>query len=168
MKAIGVGRSKTSLIKKAKEVAQREEYHGYEVWCVFDFDYKMDESNQKQDFNQAVIMAKAAKLHVAWSNDCIELWFVLHYKEIRQRFIRFQYYQMLNTLWNITDYEQEGKREVFSKSIYERLLNDPDADEARAIARAIHLCEEFAGLPHADRNPCTTVHELVIKLKSNG
>lgn len=167
VKALGLGRSKTALVKKAKEIAQREESHGREVWCVFDYDYQGDEKNQKQDFNQAIITATSSKFHVAWSNDCIELWFVLHYKEIRQRLTRYQYYKMLEDIWKIRNYAQEGKSSGFSKLIYHRLQNDPQSSEKQAIVRATRLCQEFAESPYADRNPCTTVHELVLRLKND-
>lgn len=45
-----------------------------EVWCVFDTD-------EHPNIPQALALAAAKGIHVACSNPCIELWFVLHYED---------------------------------------------------------------------------------------
>lgn len=157
--------SKTSLVMKALELRKREEYVGREVWCVYDMDYKGDQVGQKQDFNESIELARRKKMNVAYSNDAFELWFVLHYQPVEQAFLRFDYYRILNGLWEIDNYEEEGKRRQFCKEIYDRLSNDPRSSLALAIERARGLLEAFRATPFADQNPCTTVFQLIEALQ---
>ena len=70
-----------SLVKKAvaeKKRNDREARRGRgrahdEVWCVFDVD-------EHPDLNQAVSLARDHDIHLAISNPCIELWFLLHFQ----------------------------------------------------------------------------------------
>lgn len=160
VKIIGGCGSKTALIKKALKLSQQEQYKGREIWCVYDMDFKGDQIGQKEDFNNSIKKAKSKGIKVAYSNDAFELWFVLHYKRIEQAFLRFQYYDMLSTLWGI-NYEKQGKELQFSKSLYDRLLNDNRANQALAIERAKTLLKEHKDKTYSERNPCTTVFELI-------
>jgi hypothetical protein len=71
-----------ALVERAKEAktrAEREERRGRgraqdELWCVFDVD-------EHPNLKQAIEMAKANGINVAISNPCIELWFLLHFKD---------------------------------------------------------------------------------------
>ena len=50
------------------------------AWCVFDVDNNTDKVLKKvNDF------AKKANIEIALSNPCIELWFLLHYKEVHSQ-----------------------------------------------------------------------------------
>ena len=45
-----------------------------QIWCVFDRD-------EHPHFDEAVKLAMDHGIHVAMSNPCIELWFVLHFED---------------------------------------------------------------------------------------
>jgi hypothetical protein len=47
-----------------------------EYWCVFDID-------DHPHINRAVKLAKESEISIAISNPCIELWFVLHFRDQR-------------------------------------------------------------------------------------
>ncbi|MBK8923645.1 MAG: RloB domain-containing protein [Saprospirales bacterium] len=153
--------SKTALVKRALELRKREEYSGREVWCVYDMDFRGEQVGQKQDFNQSIEIARNAGMHVAYSNDAFELWLVLHYQLIEQSLLRFNYYRILEDLWNLENYEEEGKKRAFCNSLYDRLCSDPRASQDRAIANAIRLLETHQDRPFADQNPCTTIFQLI-------
>lgn len=157
--------SKTALVKSALEFKKRAEYKDYETWCVYDLDYSGEQIGQKEDFNESIELARRNGMKVGYSNDAVELWFVLHYQPVEQAFLRFDYYRVLNRLWKLDDYEEEGKRLGFCRFIYDLLQNDPLASEARAIERARQLLEQNGHLPFADQNPCTTIFELVLHLQ---
>jgi hypothetical protein len=158
----GYGGGKKYLVRKAAEIADKETYQQHEVWCVFDYDVKADNPNQKQDFDNAITMAKDKGYHVAFSNDCFELWIMLHYKYIQNEHHRTEYYDMLTTEWDLEhSYESMGKDDDFAKTLYKKLL----PLQPRAIRGAKNLVAANAdGRPYHRMNPCTTVFELVEQL----
>lgn len=164
VKAFGYGSSKTALVEYAIEVAKEDRYQGHEVWVVFDFDIKPDQlSQQKEDYNRAIEMAKREKFKVAYSNDAFELWFVLHFQEVEGKFNRYHFYERLSDFLEI-NYEKKAKERKFCTQLYRRLADHPKASQAKAIVRAKKLMGRCTHLPHADRCPCTTVFELVDSL----
>ena len=74
IKAIGEGYNTTSLVNRAREIANRERYD--QVWCVFDKDDFSD-----TDFNNAIDIAKANSFGVAYSNQAFEYWLILHFDD---------------------------------------------------------------------------------------
>ena len=104
----GVGRTKLALVKKAKELAKEDNYD--EIWCVFDMDINYaDQENQRNDFNSAIKQCQETKkFNVAYSNDCFELWFYLHFDYTDQQNHRSFYYKKLREFWSI-NYEEKGK-----------------------------------------------------------
>lgn len=161
----GYSGGKMYLIKEAKKLAQEDKYTDHEVWCVFDFDVKLNNASQKQDFDNAVKEAKNNGYKVAFSNDCFELWFLLHNKLIQNQHHRKEYFDMLTDLWDQhlggKSYESEGKTTTCSRSSYKRLL--PQQPTAIAFAKQLHKAV-VDGRPYHQMNPCTTVYELVEEL----
>ena len=162
----GYGGGKMYLINEAKKLADSPKYKDYdEVWCIFDYDVKYGHSRQKEDFDNAVSEALRNGYRVAFSNDCFELWFVLHYKPIQNEHHRQEYYDMLTELWKTElksrSYESCGKDAAFCKQTYKRLL--PLQEQAVKRAKQLHAVAND-GRPSHQMNPCTTVYELVEEL----
>lgn len=166
IEAIGLGRSKTSLVEKTIEILSNEELlkgqnnfdEDRQLWVVFDYDVRREE-NEAQDFNNAIELAKRNGIRVAYSNDSFELWFVLHYKYLTSSLTRNEYYEMLSIKLNCK-YEEEGKSKEFAKSLYGIFLPHQSA----AIKNAKRLLEEKSETLYSNQNPCTTVFELVEEL----
>jgi len=166
VKVIGKGgRSKISLVEYGfKELEKLEFYDEDEIWFVFDMDIHYPEvSDQKADFNSAIKLAEVKGARIAFSNDCFEIWFLLHYQDLSGQLTRKEYYEKLNS-WMGIDYEKVGKGRDFASKIYETLLKDTKASQPEAISRATRLWEENKHLPPADRNPCNSVYQLVVEL----
>ena len=166
MECFGTSRSKTSLVQEAqKRVSQEKPDPNREIWVVFDLDIEplKEGSVQKNDFNQAILLAQKHGFKVAYSNDAFELWFILHYQYLESALTRVEYYERLGQLWGIS-YERNGKGLHFCRGIYQKLLDDPKAslDDALRNAERLHLQNDCI-LP-ADQNPCTTVYQLVAEL----
>lgn len=155
----GYGGGKIYLVEQAEKIAKQDKYKGHIVWCVFDFDVKTDNPSQKQDYDNAIDMAKKKGYRVAFSNDCFELWFVLHYKFIQTPHHRTEYYSMLTNEWGLErSYESMGKQQAFTGQLYAKLL----PNQAAALKNAKRLSAACTdGRPHHLMNPCTTVYELV-------
>lgn len=125
-----------------------------EVWVLFDKD-----SFSASDFDNAICSATAHKYNVAWSNECFELWYLLHFKDVSAPLDRKRIYEELSRFFGIRHYE-EMKGDA-GKRIHETMASSPAI--RLAIARAQRLEEEAAasGQPCSQRNPCTLVHKLV-------
>jgi hypothetical protein len=160
--AKGVGRTKLALVKKAKELAKEDNYD--EIWCVFDMDINYaDHENQRNDFNSAIKQCQETKkFKVAYSNDCFELWFYLHFNYSDQQNHRQFYYKKLREFWNI-NYEEKGKELDFCKTIYSK-LQEVNCSQEEAIKRAEKLHQLQNDKLPSDQNPITTVYELVREL----
>ena len=66
-----------SLVAKAAETRRSDRREGQmadEYWCVFDID-------EHRKVPEAIDMAQANEIRLAISNPCIELWFILHFRD---------------------------------------------------------------------------------------
>jgi hypothetical protein len=160
----GIGMTKYNLIEKARRMAKEADYD--EVWCVFDLDFTPTINGQLDDFNKAVFADNGKKFRCAYSNDAFELWFYLHYNFTEEVQLRGFYYEQLSHYWSMS-YERDGKAQSFSKTLYQRLKTDENANQLEAINRAKKLYEIHKhNTPHL-QNPVTTVFELVGKLNDH-
>ncbi len=150
------------VIELRKDYIQEEE-----VWVVFDMDIQPDNAKQlKEDYENAIALAESKNIKVAYSNDAFELWFLLHYQYFDNQWTRHEYYDKLSELW-VCNYEKMGKNIAFAKTIYKRLKEDENADQAQAISRAEKLLENQKDLNYAEKNPATNVHSLVEELNKH-
>jgi len=164
--AIGLGRSRTSLIEKVIELLKKDEFlkgqadydKDRQLWCVFDFD-TIGEEGEREDFDKAIELAQHHDLKVAYSNDVFELWLVLHYQYQESALTRYEYYEILTQKLG-QNYEKHGKTTEFARSLYHLLLQY----QPQAIQNATRLHESHQDKIYCDQNPCTTVYELVVAL----
>ena len=78
-----------------------------EVWIVMDRD-----SSPPYDFDNAIKSAEAKGYNVAWSNECFELWILLHFKEIHHALSREEIYKKLSGIFDF-NYKKEGKNKSY-------------------------------------------------------
>lgn len=147
--------------KMLVEYAIRSFKDSYEtIWCVFDRDY--DASSDNTQFDAAIKLANKEKIKTAYSNDAFELWACLHYRDYNNE-----------TPIHRTDYIKElarrfGNYEKGDEKLFEKLSNNPAANETQAIERAKKLHRHFElqeHLPYHKYNPCTTVYLLIEELE---
>ena len=152
----GTGRNTESLVEYTKKQSRDAIIPFGHIWCVFDKD-----SFTPSQFNDAICDAKNNNMKVAWSNEAIELWFLLHFEFINTGITRDQYIDKLNKYFK--DYGiGNGKYEKNSKDIYDLL--ETYGSQKLAISNAKKLLRE--GTDYANMKPATTVFELVEELKS--
>lgn len=84
-----------------------------ETWCVFDFDPGVHGITPER-FQAALSAAEAAGLEVAWSNECFEVWFLLHFLNLEAAWPRSEYGARLSAALGVR-YEK-------AVGLYERLL----------------------------------------------
>jgi hypothetical protein len=164
VEAIGLGRSRTALVEEVIELIAKIEIDAdQEIWVVFDRDVKYDNKDQgDKDFNNALNLAKNNGIKCAYSNDCFELWFILHDDYVETAFYRTQIYSKLSEKFGF-NYEKHGKGEEFAKSLYPMFLDRlPYAIRNAKRLHSVHSDKEY----HL-QNPCTTVYQLVEALNEN-
>jgi hypothetical protein len=116
-----------------------------QIWCVFDRD-----SFPSGNFNRAFKVADENRIHIAYSNQCFELWYILHYFFNDAAIDRHEYSR------NLTKFIGRKYRKN-DESMYD-LLKERQAD---AIRNAKKLLSRYAPCNPEKDDPSTTVHELV-------
>lgn len=152
----GTGRNTKGLINFIDMKRANGEWEKYQkFWLVYDKDdFPLDNFDNTQfeaEAREDVTMA------VAWSNESIELWFLLHFQDYVSNNGREQYIELLNQYF---DYSKT------QKDLYDRLSQN--GSENDAVKRARKHYEEYidAGItvPSA-MVPVTRVFELVEELR---
>ena len=153
----GTGRNTEDLVKYAIEKRKNAEIPYGHVWCVFDKDSFTDEQ-----FNNAIIQAEANDLEVAWSNEAIELWFILHFEYMNTEITREQYINKLDEYFVALSINS-GKYEKNLTDIYDILTQQGDLNKAIKHAKRLESLYSITSTP-ASRKPSTTVYALVEEL----
>lgn len=154
----GEGMSTLSLIEAAvKHVrdAAKDDTHYDEVWVVYDHDdFGADYFNRAAEDIRALNDTRDERWHAAWSHECFEVWFLLHFLFFDGRLHR--------TVVNKKLGEMLGGYRKNDPQLYERLLeHQPRAlQHARQLAKK-HRVDPFGDTPPAQANPCTQVYRLV-------
>lgn len=166
VKAINLkGQSKLKLIEATESIVDDSDIKFDEVWCVFDMDIKQGEK-ELADYDNAIERGYSKGYKVAYSNDCFEVWFYLHYHYNDQKNHRKFYYKQLGEKWGC-NYEKDGKRYDFCLKTYSLLESDKNASQKEAIKRAKKLYKDQKTLNYHKQNPVTLVYELVEFLNEN-
>jgi hypothetical protein len=133
--------------RKQKKVSKKD---GDQIWCVFDIDdfYK----NNQEKFEKSLKEAAEKNIKIAYSNECFELWFMLHFEQISTAIFRKDYENKLQTSFKKigVDY-QKNLSGIFNKI----LTLQPEA-----LKRAKKIFKEN----QIENNPSTSVFLLVEEL----
>ena len=146
---VGTGMNTDSLmesaIKRAKDA--RDGGAAYErAWVVFDKD-----SFEMENFNRAFDLAANHKeITPCWSNECFELWYLLHFHYRDTAIERHQLWPAISKLL--------GKKYAKADETLHTTL-EGKLETALRNARKLAFENELNGTPR--RNPSTHVHELV-------
>ncbi|MBR0090557.1 MAG: RloB domain-containing protein [Lachnospiraceae bacterium] len=150
------------VIHMAEAYVQKNRISKGQIWCVYDKD-----SFPAERFNG--VAERAASLNkdnpelqyrVAWSNECIEFWFVLHFANYTSNNHRSEYITFL-----------DRKFKEIGRGKYEKNMADIHAilrergDEELAIRYAKRIIEENEGKSPTEIAPGTKVYELVEELR---
>lgn len=164
----GTGRNTQSLInfvkthrdKWLKEVQEDIYIDDFnEVWVAFDLD-----DFPKHKFDNAINSANANGFRAAWSNECFELWYLLHFTDrvtaISRKDIYDELTDKLKLKKNYTAYKgKEGK-----VLVHEKMVGDSNVMLAIKRAKKLYNAHLATKSPPHKSNPCTKVFELVEKL----
>lgn len=154
----GTGRNTEDLVDFAIMLRSLSAIPYGHVWVVFDKDDFSDEQ-----FNNSIAKAKQNGIKVAWSNESIELWFLIHFINLDAAIHRTDYIKKLNQIFT-REGINGGRYEKNLKDIFEILSSSERL--YRAIERSKKLRETFdcKDIQPSKMNPCTTVDILVEEL----
>lgn len=154
---VGAGKNTESLIDYTIKLRDNANINYGNVWCVFDKD-----SFTSNQFNNAISKAGNENIKTAWSNEAIELWFLLHFEYLNTGIGREQYIEKLNG--HFKKYKiNKGKYEKSLNDIYQILEKCGNYDNAVKYAKKLEKIN-LKETP-AKSKPMTKVYELVEELK---
>lgn len=146
----GTGRSTRSLLNYAREQVEKEFPQASVVWLMYDKDdFPLDDFDNTQ--YSAENKCDRRSYRVAWSNECIELWFVLHFQDLHVNNGRAWYQEILRKKFGY----QKNMENLFD------ILKDKTNI---AIRRARRQYESYMDAAPSQRCPATRVYELVEEL----
>ena len=155
----GEGDNTLSLLNKArKRVASNP--NGYKhVWVVYDTDdFPPEHIDQTAQLCAQWSNPDETIYHAIWSNQCIELWFLLHFSYMHSDLRRTEYWPKLTEhLHSLNEGEYSKRRTDMYRILY------PMMDYA--LANAKRLDAENLGKPPSKAAPGTKVYELIELLK---
>lgn len=165
---IGTGKNTISLVRNVEDFfaevdkAVGKVYIPYEKVCVvFDKD-----SFEKQQFNTAIYMGEAKGYIVAWSNECFELWYLLHFHYFCTDLTRDEYFDKLGEFISA----QSGKKQKYIKgdaNNFDTMMQYGSLENAIKNAERL-LRESSFETSYSNRKPATNVVEIVKMLLEEG
>jgi hypothetical protein len=145
------GKAPWQLINEAvrQKISKKD---GDQVWCFFDIDDYLKDAREK--FENGLKKAKQQGIKLAWSNQCFELWLMLHFNQVSTAVSRQDYEKKLqNSLKKIgVDYEKN------SLQLFHKLL--PLQPEAMQRAKKIFQKDQ------PQENPSTSLFLLIEELNN--
>lgn len=157
-KVVGTGRNTESLVNSVenlfnfttKEISNKMIRYG-KIFVVFDKDDFTDNA-----FNNAVNMCIRKDYIPLWSNECIELWFLLHLDYLDAAITRKDYCDKLSQRLKIK-YSKNGDN-FFLLGNLDRI---PLAYRyAKKLEQSLHC-----GKRPAEQKPCTTVYKIIDEIE---
>lgn len=160
VKAIGYGYNTLSLVTQAIDFEQEGKYE--QVWCVFDKD-----KFPANDFNQAITLAAAHHLGIAYSNQAFEYWLILHFEDHQGGGMhRDEYAATINAYIVPFGAKYDGNGSKTIMEAFFEILNGTDEQTGKlrrdlAIARAKRNYNLLSNVSPATEESSTTVFRLV-------
>ena len=155
----GTGDNTVNLFYKAKALAE-ESPNGYKhVWIVYDTDdFPADHINLTSTLCEENTTEKT-EYHAIWSNQCIELWFLLHFAFYQSDIHRREYWPKITeylTQLNAGEY-RKNRDDMYA-------LLKPFMDDAIRNAEKLEMIND--GKTPAESAPGTQVHLIIKKLRA--
>lgn len=149
------------VIGKAEKYVKENHISKGQIWCVYDKD-----SFPAKDFNGVVTRADKLnkenpelQYHVAWSNECIEFWFLLHFSYYTSNNHRKEYITFLNEKFRELGLKKYQKN---MDDIFEILMEK--GNPKLALRYAKRIIRDGEGKTPTEIAPGTKVYELVEEL----
>ena len=153
----GTGRNTNDLVGYTEYIVNRSMPFG-DIWVIFDKDSFSDDQ-----FNSAIEQANNKGYHVGWSNEAIELWFLLHFEYLDAAITREQYNDKLTKYFTQLGL---GKYVKNMPDIFDIVMKYGSLDQAiKRSQKLLKIHEELGNInSKAKMKPATNVYVLVSEL----
>ena len=153
----GTGNNTVKLFYAAKNMVKKSPNGYSHVWLVYDRDdFSSENFNKVQALCDHENEKSDTEYHAIWSNECIELWFLLHFSYMHSNIHRTEYFPKLSAFLG-----ENGEYKKNRSDIFEILL--PHLDDAIKNARKLESLNE--GKTPSKSAPGTKVHIMMEKFK---
>lgn len=154
----GEGDNTVNLMERARKRALSNPNGYSHVWIVYDTDdFPAGDVNRVEEMSREY-SNEDTSYHAIWSNQCIELWFLLHFSFMQSDLHRSEYWPKLTNCLNQID---AGDYQKNRTDMYQILRPYMDT----AIANAKRLDAINSGRQPSNAAPGTRVFELIEVLK---
>jgi hypothetical protein len=169
IECVGTGLDPLGVVQRTvverNELARKSEREVDFVWAVFDKDDADLNEARIDRFQQAFTLAAAENISIALSNECFELWLLLHFDDVTigEPIPRKDLYDCLEEAAR----QQEGHNDFKYEHGKPAVLSivKEHGDEAAATARAAALRATVENLPRIAANPSTDMDLIVTALR---
>jgi len=151
---LGEGANTLTILSAAEQMQLRSGNMYRHIWIVYDKDDFPEDDFDNTFFRCQELSDDSVTYHALWSNECIELWFLLHFEYMQSNLYRGQYIPKLTTYLNSR--YQKNRTDMFE-------LLYPYLDDAIRNAKRLLKCHDKI-IP-SQCTPGTAVYEIFEKLK---
>jgi hypothetical protein len=156
IRVFGTGRNTESLLKFTRDYAKKPENKHYtRIWIMYDKDDFPNDNFDNTQFSINDYNDQDRQFFAAWSNECLELWFILYFQDLTVNVSREQYQVILKRYF---DYEKN------LSNLFEILDNKGDINQAILRAKKLRVENKHKNSP-SQMAPVTLVYELVEELR---
>lgn len=148
----GLGMVSLSLVNDVIE-KDNKIVKDHKTFVLFDKD-----DNPNMNFNKAIDKAKQNNIIPLWSNECFELWLLLHFNYMESNISRNDYYEKLRDLTKSKKYVKNMDN-IFDE------VNGINGT-LKAYKNAKKLYKTYKNQPYKDMAPCTTVFILIDEINN--
>lgn len=166
LKPIGTGRNSLGVVQQAIEERSKLKTTVDQTWAVFDKDDLDKSEGNINRFNKAFTLGKQNDVQIAYSNECFELWLLLHFEDINKETTipRTEIYNRLENA--IKKHKPEFLYEHGNNNIVDLTFEYGDKDAAIKRAEKLFNYHEQEKHQTIESNPNTLVYNLVRELDS--
>lgn len=158
IEVIGTGRNTISLFKKTLNIVRRSADTYRHVWIIYDRDaFPADKFDEVETLCRKH-SNRETEFHAIWSNQCIELWYLLHFALVTSNLEIKEYFSKLDSCLYGAGLGNYTKNR---KDMYQILR--PYMDKAIHIAR--RLDKSYGNIPPSLKAPDAKAYVLVEKLR---
>ncbi|MGP4061490.1 RloB family protein [Halobacillus sp. H74] len=149
VKVFGTGKSCMKLLDHAIKKYETMKKDAEKIWIVFDKD-----DIRREEIEKTLKNARENGINYAFSNECFELWLLLHYERVERHIGRAVLYEKMSKYTGYNNYEKnKGNPDMIDKVL-------PFWDSAVENSK-----ELFDDQKDLFKNPFSNVHMLVEDLK---
>lgn len=161
VKVEGLGKETLRVIYEAEQYVLDNNISDAQIWCIYDKDsFPADDFNTVSEYADALNRSQnKVKYQVAWSNQCIEYWFILHFDWYTSDNDRKYYRKYLHKKFAELGWKRYTKNNEDLFNIL-TIFGNPKL----AIKRAESRIQECKGKSDSKSVPATKVHLLVRQL----